>query len=130
MLTIKLNNMKFHSYIGVYAEEKKIGQNIEIDLACQMQSDQSRYTDDLTDTVSYGAIYRIIEKTVADSKVDLVERLGQQIFDDIRAVYDAEIVAMSLNIRKLAVPVNGIFDSVEITLTDTGKRGVDQWSLI
>ena len=29
---IKINNMKFHSYIGVYEEEKKIGQNIEIDL--------------------------------------------------------------------------------------------------
>ena len=29
---IKINNMKFHLYIGVYEEEKKIGQNIEIDL--------------------------------------------------------------------------------------------------
>ena len=30
---IKINNMEFHSYIGVYEEEKKLdGQNIEIDL--------------------------------------------------------------------------------------------------
>jgi len=30
---IKINNMKFYLYIGVYEEEKKLdGQNIEIDL--------------------------------------------------------------------------------------------------
>lgn len=36
---IKINNMKFHSYIGVYEEEKKIGQNIEIDLIISLSKE-------------------------------------------------------------------------------------------
>ena len=31
--------MKFHSYIGVYEEEKKIGQNIEIDLIISLSKE-------------------------------------------------------------------------------------------
>ena len=39
MYKIKINNMKFHSYIGVYEEEKKIGQNIEIDLIISLSKE-------------------------------------------------------------------------------------------
>ena len=51
MYKIKINNMKFHSYIGVYQEEKKIGQNIEIDLIISL-SKKIIKDDDITSTLS------------------------------------------------------------------------------
>ncbi|WEV54703.1 dihydroneopterin aldolase [Leuconostocaceae bacterium ESL0723] len=117
MLTIKVNNMKFHAHIGVYPEEKKIGQNIEVDLELVMRSDQAKNSDDLHDTISYGDVYRMTAAVVAKSRADLVERLAQEILDAIRSEYGLAIDQYAINIRKLAVPVDGIFDSVEISLT-------------
>lgn len=36
MYHIKINNMQFHSHIGVFQAEKDLGQRIEIDLKWQL----------------------------------------------------------------------------------------------
>ena len=108
MYKININNMKFHSYIGVYQEEKKIGQNIEIDLIISL-SKKIIKDDDITSTLSYGDCYR--------SNVDLLETLALEIIEEIKKLND-KIESVQVNIRKLAVPINGIFDSVEIQIKD------------
>jgi len=113
---IKINNMKFHSYIGVYQEEKKIGQNIEIDLIISL-SKKIIKDDDITSTLSYGDCYRKIEEIVKASNVDLLETLALEIIEEIKKLND-KIESVQVNIRKLAVPINGIFDSVEIQIKD------------
>ena len=113
---IKINNMKFHSYIGVYQEEKKIGQNIEIDLIISL-SKKIIKDDDITSTLSYGDCYRKIKEIVKASNVDLLETLALEIIEEIKKLND-KIESVQVNIRKLAVPINGIFDSVEIQIKD------------
>lgn len=53
--------MKFHSYIGVYEEEKKIEQNIEIDLIISLSKEIIK-NDDINNILSYGGCYRKIGK--------------------------------------------------------------------
>ena len=113
---IKINNMKFHSYIGVYEEEKKIGQNIEIDLIISLSKEIIK-NDDINSTLSYGDCYRKIEKIVKESRVDLLETLALDIIKEIKKL-NGKIENIQVNIRKLAVPINGIFDSVEIQIKD------------
>ena len=113
---IKINNMKFHSYIGVYEEEKKIGQNIEIDLIISLSKEIIK-NDDINSTLSYGDCYRKIEKIVKVSRVDLLETLALDIIKEMKKMNE-KIEYVQVNIRKLAVPINGIFDSVEIQIKD------------
>ena len=113
---IKINNMKFHSYIGVYEEEKKIGQNIEIDLIISL-SKEIIQNDDINSTLSYGDCYRKIEEIVKASRVDLLETLALDIIEEMKKMNE-KIEYVQVNIRKLAVPINGIFDSVEIQIKD------------
>ena len=113
---IKINNMKFHSYIGVYEEEKKIGQNIEIDLIISLSKETIK-NDDINSTLSYGDCYRKIEKIVKVSRVDLLETLALDIIKEMKKMNE-KIEYVQVNIRKLAVPINGIFDSVEIQIKD------------
>ena len=115
---IKINNMKFHSYIGVYEEEKKIGQNIEIDLIISLSKEIIK-NDDINSTLSYGDCYRKIEKIVKASRVDLLETLALDIIKEM----NKKIEYVQVNIRKLAVPINGIFDSVEIQIKDQAEQG-------
>jgi len=58
--------MKFHSYIGVYEEEKKIGQNIEIDLIISLSKEIIK-NDDINSTLSYGDCYRKIEERIGEN---------------------------------------------------------------
>ena len=113
---IKINNMKFHSYIGVYEEEKKIGQNIEIDLIISLSKEIIK-NDDINNILSYGDCYRKIEKIVKVSNVDLLETLALEIIKEIKKL-NGKIENVQVNIRKLAVPIDGIFDSVEIQIND------------
>ena len=113
---IKINNMKFHSYIGVYEEEKKIGQNIEIDLIISLSKEIIK-NDDINNILSYGDCYRKIEKIVKASNVDLLETLALEIIKEIKKL-NGKIENVQVNIRKLAVPIDGIFDSVEIQIND------------
>ena len=116
MYKIKINNMKFHSYIGVYEEEKKIGQNIEIDLIISLSKEIIK-NDDISSTLSYGDCYRKIAEIVKDSRVNLLETLALDIIKEIKKLNE-KIEYVQVNIRKLAVPINGIFDSVEIQIKD------------
>ena len=116
MYKIKINNMKFHLYIGVYEEEKKIGQNIEIDLIISLSKEIIK-NDDINNILSYGDCYRKIEKIVKASNVDLLETLALEIIKEIKKL-NGKIEYVQVNIRKLAVPIDGIFDSVEIQIND------------
>lgn len=56
MYVIRLNNMRFHSHIGVLQEEKVVGQNIAIDLETTI--DAVPHDDQLDSTVSYADFIR------------------------------------------------------------------------
>lgn len=114
MYRIKINNMKFHSHIGVYTAEKQLGQNLEIDLSVELK--EVPLDDDLNNTLSYGQFYLTVEKVVQASRVDLIETLVQTIIAQIKALDQSKITKVKVKLRKLAVPIDGIFDSVEVEM--------------
>lgn len=116
MYNIKINNMKFHSYIGVYGEEKKLGQNLEIDLRVTMNVDPYQLNDQVTHSISYGEFYSLVEKIVSNSSANLVETIALEIIDSIKKLAPYLVEKVHVNVRKMAVPISGIFDSVEIEL--------------
>lgn len=114
MYKIKINNMKFRAHIGVLPEEKRLGQNLEIDLLVETNFDFSGH-DRLSDTLSYVNFYEIIEKIIEESKADLIESLAFKIIKEIKESTE-RIECVEVHLRKLAVPIEGIFDSVEIEM--------------
>lgn len=114
MYQIKINNMKFYAHIGFFPEEKKLGQNLEIDLVVKMVT--FAQDDELASTVSYADFYQAIADIVAESRVDLIETLAQTIITEIKALDETKIQTVWVSIRKMAVPIDGIFDSVEIEM--------------
>jgi len=115
MYKIKINNMKFRSHIGVFAEEKKLGQNIEVDLEVMLKNDY-KGTDNIEDTLSYADFYDQIDKIVQNSRVDLVETLAKEMIEAVKSVGKDEIEWVEVSIRKLTVPIEAIFDHVEIQM--------------
>ncbi len=106
--------MKFRGHIGVLPEEKILGQNLEIDLTIETTFNFSG-RDDLSETLSYVEFYEIIAELIKNSQVDLIETLAFKIIKEIKEKND-KIANVEVHIRKLAVPIEGIFDSVEIEM--------------
>lgn len=53
-----LRGLKFHGYHGVKPEERVLGQKFLIEVDAWMDLRAAGNSDDLSDTISYSAIYR------------------------------------------------------------------------
>lgn len=71
--------MKFHTYNGVFAEEKKLGQKLEIDVDMQYPIEERVQHDDLNETVSYADVYGTIREFVTTHSFDLIESVANQL---------------------------------------------------
>ncbi|MDO4670171.1 MAG: dihydroneopterin aldolase [Aerococcus sp.] len=120
MYTITLNQMAFHSHIGVYPAEKEVGQDITIDLALEIAAEP--IADDLKTTVSYGDIYAKIREHVEQARVDLIETLAQELLT-LTLQSDARILAATITIRKFGLPIDGVIDHAAVTLTHQQPGG-------
>lgn len=114
MYKIKINNMKFHAHIGVLPEEKVVGQNLEIDVIVETNFDFSG-RDELNQTLSYVPFYEITAQVIKKSRADLLEKVAFDVIEKIKA-QDTRIASVEVHVRKLGVPVDGIFDSTEIEM--------------
>ena len=120
MYKIKLNNIKFRAHIGVLPEEKVLGQNLEIDLIVETNFDFSG-KDELDETLSYVDFYEATKAVVLStaivesSKADLIEHVAFEIIQAVKATSE-RISTVEVHLRKLAVPIEGIFDSAEIEM--------------
>ncbi|WP_283678166.1 dihydroneopterin aldolase [Lentilactobacillus sp. Marseille-Q4993] len=115
MYYIRLNNLRFHSHLGVLPEEKVVGQNIEIDVEIKVNATVSN--DDITTTVSYADMPKIIQSIVTESRVNLLETLAQTIIDRLKAT-DSRIAGIRVKIRKQNLPLDVGLDNVEIEVSD------------
>ncbi|EHR38366.1 dihydroneopterin aldolase [Facklamia languida CCUG 37842] len=111
-MKIKLNNMQFYSHIGVFPEEKKLGQRLAIDLEVTLSQSISR--DDLDETVSYATFYQVVADYIQTCRADLIETVALDLLDQIKAVSPQKIDKVKVNVRKLYLPIQGILDSAEI----------------
>ena len=105
--------MAFNTYNGVFAEEKKLGQKIEIDCEMNYPIETMVRTDELDETVSYADVYETIAEFVAHHNYNLIESLANNLLRELFKTYPM-LDGVRLRIRKYSVPIAGIFDNVEI----------------
>ncbi|XP_073272141.1 dihydroneopterin aldolase 1-like isoform X2 [Primulina huaijiensis] len=74
-----LRGLKFHGYHGVKPEERVLGQKFLIEVDAWMDLRAAGNSDDLSDTISYTAIYRIVKEIVEGTPRNLVEYVAELI---------------------------------------------------
>lgn len=114
-----LNNMKFYGYHGVGAFEKDNGGQFEVDLEMEFNMSRAIDSDNIEDTVDYTIVHKLIRRVIENRKYNLLEALAGNI---LQALFDeVEIEKAKIYLRKKYVPVEGVFDSVEVEIE--GKKG-------
>ena len=111
---IRLKNMIFHAYHGVWDEEKEIGQRFEVDVELRMDCSVSGTSDRLKDTIDLYKVFETVEEVVMKNKFNLVETMAENIASNILEQYNPSGVL--IRIRKPHAPIRGLQDGIEVEI--------------
>ena len=103
-MIIELRGLRFEAICGVLPHERTTPQPLELDIDLQADLDAAGESDDLADTIDYGAVCAAVEAAVQAQPVALLERLAALVSQAVLDV-DARISAVEVVVRKLRPPV-------------------------
>lgn len=114
---IALRGIEAFGYHGVLAHEQELGQTFVIDVELELDLAAAGASDDLADTVDYGALSGDLAGVVRDERYDLIERLATRLADVCLA--RTRVVAATVTVHKPHAPVPVTLADVAVTLRRT-----------
>jgi len=116
MDVIQLVGLRLVGTHGVLAEERSRAQPFEVDVDLSVDLTAASRSDDLADTVDYGAVVAAVAAVVEGAHCALLERLAGRIADDLLAL-DVRIAAVTVGVTKLRPPVAHDLATASVRLT-------------
>ena len=114
-MDITLKNMIFYGYHGLHEAERTLGQRFALDIDVKTDKSFDQKVKHLEDTVDYTAIYEEVKNEVENYKYHLLENLANRVLDRIMQKFPL-VINCKIRIRKIAVPINGTLDHVELQM--------------
>lgn len=111
---ITLTGVRAFGHHGVYADEKRDGQEFVVDVTLRLPLHLAAATDDVSDTVHYGELAERIVDIVEGEPADLLETVAQRIADDVLA--DPRVESVTVTVHKPAAPITVPFGDVAVTI--------------
>lgn len=105
---------------GVLAEEQVRPQPFEIDVELEVDLAAAGVSDDLDDTVDYGAVAEAVNLVVTSEHFQLLERLAARIAEVCCS--DPRVLGVSITVKKLAAPVRALHDHVAVRIERRVER--------
>lgn len=119
MGTIKIKNIRVYAYHGCLIEEGKIGSDYRVDLAVKVNLSKSAKTDNLSDTVDYVHLNKIVKQEMA-IRSQLLEEVAKRILDRILAEIPL-VKKATIAVSKLNPPIGGNVAMVTIEMSKGRK---------
>lgn len=111
---LRLCNMRFFAYHGLYPEENALGQNYEVDLELCGDFGQAGREDNIDAALNYPDIYALVAAVVTGEPCKLVEALAERIAQKVGSHYAP--IDLVVRVRKPNPPIAAHFDGIEIEM--------------
>jgi 7,8-dihydroneopterin aldolase/epimerase/oxygenase len=111
---IELRDLRVLGVHGVLPEERERAQPFSVDLVAWVDMAAAQHSDDLSDTVDYGALAQLAADVVSRHSYQLLEALAGRLADAV-LVSDSRLSAVAVTVRKLRPPL-------ALDLASTGVR--------
>jgi dihydroneopterin aldolase len=111
---IELRGLRAVGLCGALPEEKVRAQPFEIDLDVEADLRGPGRSDQLADTLDYGAIAAAVELVVTTEQFTLIERMATRIADVV--LLDPRAMAVTVTLRKLRPPVPQHLDTSAVRI--------------
>jgi len=113
MVTIELQQLRFHAYHGLYPGEEKTGSPYEVNVRV-IYEEGARSLDNLENTVNYVEVFEIVKQRMLEP-APLLETVAERIIRDIKERFSF-VRAIELSVFKLEPPVPQFQGKLGITM--------------
>lgn len=102
---VALEGLEFHAFHGVYPHERESGNWFEVDIAVETDFSAAAFQDDLSGTVNYEALFRIVKEEM-DKPSKLLETVAGKIIEVILSELPV-VQSVDIKISKVNPPIGG-----------------------
>ena len=110
---IALTGLRVRGHHGVFAHERRDGQDFVVDATLWLDSRPAAASDDLADTVDYGGLAERLATVVGGEPVNLIETLAARLCELCMA--DQRVIAAEVTVHKPQAPIEREFADVAVT---------------
>ncbi len=110
---IQLTGLRVRGRHGVLDHERRDGQDFVIDATLWLDSRRAAATDDLAETVDYGALAEALAVVVEGEPVALIETLAARLVELV--MRDVRVTAAEVTVHKPQAPIEREFADVAVT---------------
>jgi dihydroneopterin aldolase len=114
---ISLTGLRVRGHHGVFAAERRDGQDFVVDVELAVDTAPAAASDALSDTVDYGSLAQALALAVGRDPVDLLETLAARLAEVCLA--DPRVAAATVTVHKPQAPIPLQFADVAVTITRT-----------
>ncbi|OBF40787.1 dihydroneopterin aldolase [Mycobacterium sp. ACS1612] len=118
---IELRGLTVRGFHGVYDHERRDGQDFVVDITVWVDLAAAAASDDLADTLDYGALAQRAADVVSGPPRKLIETVAGEIADDVMA--DDRVHAVEVVVHKPSAPIPLTFSDVAVTARRSRRGG-------
>ena len=110
---IALTGLRVRGFHGVFAEERRDGQDYVVDVTLWLDLAPAAAGDDLALTVDYGGLAERLAAVVEGEPVDLLETLADRL---VAVCLQPPVTGVEVTVHKPSAPIARAFGDVSVTL--------------
>jgi 7,8-dihydroneopterin aldolase/epimerase/oxygenase len=111
---IELRGLTVRGHHGVFEQERSDGQEFVVDITVWIDLARAAASDDLTDTLDYGALAARATDIVGGPARNLIETVAAALADDVMG--DERVHAVEVAVHKPQAPIPLAFNDVAVTI--------------
>jgi len=116
---VELRGLRVRGHHGVFDHERRDGQDFVLDLVLWTDLAVAGRTDDLTDTVDYGALAESAAAVLEGPPRALIEAVAADVAE--RVLDDPRVDAVEVTLHKPHAPIARAFDDVAVVVRRSGS---------
>lgn len=120
MSKIKIVNMMFYGFHGIYEYEREQGQKFYLDVEMETRDQRAAESDKMEDGIDTAVVYGQVKDVVENKRFELLQALASHIGNRLLEAYPS-LGSVTTRVRKPSVPISGPLDYVEVEVTCRAK---------
>ncbi|MFN2517919.1 MAG: dihydroneopterin aldolase [Jatrophihabitantaceae bacterium] len=114
---IALSGLRVRGHHGVFDFERRDGQDFVLDVVLALDVSVASTSDELGDTVDYGALAQQLARVVEGEPVNLLETLAERVAAG--CLRDERVTVATVTVHKPQAPIPLTFADVAVTIRRT-----------
>lgn len=117
---ITLRNLRVYTHVGCTAEERRVGQHLEIDIEFHLALADAGTTDRIGASIDYATAATLVREALSGIEVHLLETVAERAAAAVAPLGPAEVV---VRVRKPSPPIPGAHaDHAEVEIRRASSR--------